>query len=177
MTLPVPSPRTWSAGDLIGGVILNTELRDAANFLANRPLFIAHQTVGQSIPTSTWTQLTFTTEEIDTYNGHDNVTNNSRYTAQVAGWYYALGVVAFPTNVTGRRVAQLSVNGIQQRQSEFADTTAAGALMVYPVEGRVYMNFNDYLEVGAWQSSGGALSTNVSAAWLSSMLCALWIHN
>ena len=177
MTQPVPNPRTWSVGDLATGTILNTELRDTINFLTAPPIFIAKQAVAQSIANATFTAITFTTEEVDSYSGHSNSTNTSRYTAVVAGWYHVLGIVQWTPNATGRRAAQLAVNGTQVRQTEAATITTASGTSCVPVETDLYLNVGDYVEVGGWQSSGAALSTQSGFPQSACFLGVLWMHD
>jgi hypothetical protein len=174
--LPVPSPRDWAVGDLADATMLNTELRDVVNFLIAPPIFVAKQTVAQAMPTSAYAAITFTAEEIDSYGGHDNVTNNSRYTAQVAGWYHVLGIVQWAVNATGRRACGLFVNGTRMRQTEGCTVTTASGTTTSIAETELYLNVNDYVEIQGWQSTGANLNTQVAFPNSASMLCVLWLH-
>lgn len=181
MTLPVPTPRTWQVGDLAaasGSVNLNTELRDTANYLCAPPIAILRSTTGQSIPNNVlpMTTVTFDAEDVDTYNGHSTVTNTTRYTAQVAGWYHVLGHADFQANATGRRAAQLFVNGTGVRQNESPVCTAASSPTTCIVEASLYLNVGDYVELALFQTSGAALGLqNNTTPHLETMLCVFWI--
>lgn len=52
-----------------------------------KPLVRLSQAVAQSIPDNVSTELTFSTEDIDTANFHSMVTNTGRVTPTVAGYY------------------------------------------------------------------------------------------
>jgi hypothetical protein len=177
VTLPVPAPRTWSVGDLAaasGAINLNTEIRDTINYLTGVPIAVLRQNTVQSIPNNTtpFTPVTFDVEEVDSYGGH--ASSQSRYTAQVAGWYHVLGILQWSPNATGRRLAQLFINGTEARQTETPVCTAAGGPTTNICEAPLYLNVSDYVELAAFQSSGGALNTFVGATNLESMLCVLW---
>jgi hypothetical protein len=175
VTLPLPNPRTWSVGDLASAAVLNTEIRDTVNYIAGPPIFIAKQAVAQSIASSTFTPITFTTEEVDNYAGHSNSTNTSRYTAQLAGWHHVLGVVQWTANVTGRRVGALYVNGSIVRQTEIVTVTTATGTTTNIVETALYLNVGDYVEAVGWQSSGAALSTQSGFPQSACFFGVLWI--
>jgi hypothetical protein len=175
VTLPLPAPRTWSVGDLATGTVLNTEIRDTVNYLAGSPLFVAKQAVAQSIANGTFTPITFTTEEVDNYAGHSNVTNTSRYTAQLAGWHHVLGIVQWAVNATGRRVGALYVNGTIVRQTEIATVTTASGTSTNIIESALYLNVGDYVEAVGWQSSGAALSTQSGFPQSACFFGVLWI--
>lgn len=66
------------------------------DLLVNRRRCRLVATATQSIPHNVATALTFTSEEYDVYGFHDPVTNNSRITPNVAGWYTVRGAVHFP---------------------------------------------------------------------------------
>jgi hypothetical protein len=175
MTLPVPNPRDWSVGDLASATVLNTELRDVANFLLNPPIFVGRQSAAQSIATSTFVPITFDVEEIDSYGGH--ASSQSRYTAQVAGWYHVLGIVQWAVNATGRRACGLFTNGATRvRQTECVTVTVASGTTTNIAETDLYLAVGDYVEIEGWQSSGGALNTSSGFTQSASMLCVLWIH-
>jgi hypothetical protein len=178
MTLPVPSPRTWSVGDLAaasGSINLNTEIRDTVNYLIGPPIAVLRQSAAQSVPNNTlpFTPITFDVEEIDSYGGH--ATNQSRYTAQVAGWYHVLGIINWAANASGRSVAQLFVNGAEARQTETPVCTAASGPTTNVCEAPLYLNVGDYVEIAGYQTSGAGLAPSLNGTNLAAMLCVLWI--
>jgi hypothetical protein len=88
--LAVPIPYQWSVGDVGSAALLDAQLYSGLTFLLNPPLATLTVTTPQAgIATGAApsTAIAFDTTVTDTYGGHSNVTNNSRYTAQVAGTY------------------------------------------------------------------------------------------
>lgn len=143
------------------------------NFLIAPPIFLGYQSAAQSIPNNAFTAITFDTEVVDSYGGHSTVSNTSRYTAQVAGWYDVIGKVSWVANATGRRIATLYVNG-----SELAYTRGEGIASATAVAAScyalapVFLNATDYVEVYGLQNSGGALNTGASPT----TLAVRWVH-
>ena len=118
-----------------------------------------YKSVNQSINNITWTTLTFDKESFDTNAMHDNVTNNSRLVAKVAGYYIIVGVIVYLSNATGLRYIQMRGNGGTfyaapniQIPAINGDTTTVVSLSFFQLA------VNDYLELLAYQSSGGALN-------------------
>lgn len=158
------------------------QLGDALQFALNPPLCQARQTVAQSIPNSTTTVVTFDTEDVDKSpggsGGHDNVTNNSRFTAEYAGWYMLSGGWSIAASATGIRSAAWRVNGTVVAGSGvmFTSVSAAASSRIPARTIVVFLNIGDYVELEAFQSSGGPLNTqvlgseqpNMTVRWVSS---------
>jgi hypothetical protein len=159
----VPLPHQFAVGEVATANNVNTYYSGIL-FLENPPLLTMIQGVAvTSIPNSAWTSLGFDTNTIDTYNGHSTITNNSRYVAQVAGWYRTCGNVSFVANTTGIRGVRLAVNGtVTNASANYTNPTLVGAVttMTTPTK-NVFLNVNDFIEVQAIQTSGGALNTNI----------------
>ncbi|MEV6833469.1 hypothetical protein AB0N17_02890 [Streptomyces sp. NPDC051133] len=177
--LPVPVPASEVPGGSVASSLWNSQVRDGLGFLLADPLFVGTQTTSQNVLTSTWTPINLNTEQFDTYGGHDNTTNNSRYTAQVAGYYAVCGVVCFATNSTGVRAARIHVNGaVVQGTSQMFPTLPSNTSGVATPLRTLYLNVGDYVEVAGWNNSGLAspgLATGV-APDLSSALYVAWAH-
>lgn len=126
--------------------------------LENPPIAVLQQQVTQSVANGTWAVLTFDTEVTDPYGGHSLVTNTSRYTCQLAGWYRVTGRAAFATNSTGSRGARVHVNGayIQGAANLCGAGTLAGIVEVSHV---LQLGLGDWVEIAGGQNSGGSLST------------------
>ncbi|MEV6580283.1 hypothetical protein AB0M92_19195 [Streptomyces sp. NPDC051582] len=174
MPLAAPNPASVSPGGYVTGALWNANVYNGLTFLANKPLFIGIQTVVQSVANGTWQVLTFDTETIDTYGGHSTVSNTSRYTCQLAGWYRIAGRAAFAVNGTGSRGCRVHLNANYIQGA--ATLTGAGTLMGIPeVTHTLYLNVGDYVELAGGQNSGGSLSTayvNEGA----SMMYVIWEH-
>ncbi|MGW2692322.1 hypothetical protein [Streptomyces sp. NPDC001296] len=177
--LPIPVPATEAPGDSIASALWNSQVRDGLGFLLTEPVFQGTQTSSQNVLSGTWTAINLNTEQIDTYGGHDNVTNNSRYTAQVPGWYSVCGVTCWVANSTGTRASRIAVNGntVQGTSQMFAPNPSNTTGVATPLR-TVYLNQGDYVEVWGWNSSGLAspgLATG-TAPDLSSGLYVAWVH-
>lgn len=172
----VPTMRTWTDTEVVDASMMNSNIRDALNFLLSRPKFQGRQTVAQSIPNTGFTSITFDVEDVDTDGGHSTVTNTSRYTAQTAGYYLCSGHATFVnTSAGGDRRAILALNGTAVNGSNGNNTSDASVPYSVPVNTMyIYLNIGDYIELQVSQSSTGALNTNVSGSY-QSMLSVLWI--
>lgn len=150
-----------------GSSDLNSKLVDPINWLLKPPLARLRQTVLQSINTSTFTAITFTTEDVDTdvngVGGHSTSITTSRYTANQAGWYQLSGAVGYAANATGRRLAAFYVNGTILNGSQVALAATAANDAAIPARTMVaFLNVGDYAELYGYQESGGALNTFVT---------------
>lgn len=175
--LPVPSPRTATPGETETGAYVNASARDTDIFLLNVPGAYLTQGTVQSVANSTWTATNFDQSVFDSYGGHSNVTNNTRYTAQVPGWYMVFGCVSFAGNATGNRGCAVAKNGTRvQGACGFVPTIPVGNSPTTPSPPCiVFMNVGDYVEIQNYQTSGGALNTN-SNADLDSSMTVMWLH-
>jgi hypothetical protein len=175
-------PDTRDFGDtVVTSSEMNTYVRDPIRFALNPPRAQLRQTVLQAVANSTFVPITFDVEDLDQdpsgTGGHSTSVNTSRFTAVYAGWYFIGGAIGFAANVTGQRVAAWSVNGsiLFAGQSLVQATGALGN----KTNGRgmlVYLNVTDYLELQAFQTSGGALNSNVATGEQSSM-AVVWESN
>ena len=113
----------------------------------------------QSIASSSLVTVSFDSKEFDTNSMHDNSTNNSRLTCKVAGIYLCTLQIDFDSNTTGSRAIQITKNGTINITSTQVDACNFGNSVVIVV-GVCQMVVNDYIEGGAYQSSGGGLNVN-----------------
>lgn len=174
MVLPVPVEATRSVGDILTASEWNTAVRDAVNFLTGPPLFVGYQTTIQSVASGTYTPVNIDTSVVDTYSGHSNVTNNSRYTSQLAGYYLVIGQVAIAPNATGNRAPTLAIGGVAVTiGSQQLPNSGAGTNSVIQVSGIWQLGAGAYIEVWAYQGSGGSLNTVTTL----SSLQAYWLHS
>jgi hypothetical protein len=157
---------------------LNTYLSNAVSFFLAPPLALLRQTVAQSVPTGAFTALTMDTEDLDRDGGHSTTTNTSRYTAQTAGYYLCSGLVGWSSSATGRRATRWQVNGSATNASDaiFA-AVIASAINVVPPTKPIFLNVGDYLEMAAFQDSGGALLTAVAVGSDQPGSSILWVSS
>lgn len=174
--LAVPIPRTFVPGETEVGSFFNASVRDLGTFLLNTPLAILNQATPQSVSNATPTAIAYDGTFLDTYGGHSNSVSNSRYTAQVTGWYFVKAGVVWAANATGNRAIQLYKNGIAYPYS-WQVSLAVGTFNDPGVEtaALVQLNAGDYVEAFTTQNSGGALSTAVVATIASNMQV-MWMH-
>jgi hypothetical protein len=177
--LPVPTQDTYTVGQILTSGSMNKNVRDGVNFAINPPVFKGLQGSGQSLSSGFLFAVSFDTTSIDSYSGHSNSTNNSRYTAQVAGVYRITGKVALPVNgTTGRRYATINLNGGElsdARNEAFPFNNSQGAVTQNLfVETIQLMNTGDFVEIVATQTSGSSM-TLVTSPTQSSMTVE-WVH-
>lgn len=152
------------------------ELLNAARlaFHDNKPTAYLTQTVAQSIPNNTVTPVTFNNAADDNWTGWSSGAN-SRYTVQVAGVYAISGLIPFAINPTGSRISLALYNGsvignaVPGSQYEIDASTSGLYVAVTPPILQLAA-VGDYFQLGAYQSSGGALSTtsvpSMTVHWL-----------
>lgn len=173
----VPVTRTWVAGEVVTAAHFNTNIRDVFNYLLAVPILEARQIVAQTLATSTGAAVTMTAEDVDSSGMHSTSSNTSRATAVYPGWYQAGGVTVTLANATGRRVNWWSVNGTQLNSSQTSQAaTAANDAGVCARLKHAFLNVGDYLELYAYQESGGNLNTD-SAVLRSSGMSVRWVSN
>jgi hypothetical protein len=115
----------------------------------------------QSLANNTGTKITWDTETYDTDGFHSLVTNTSRITipSGKAGYYSITATGAFGANATGQRYFAFYKNGTMElvyaRNAGYsaADLAASGTAILNLAVG-------DYIELEAFQNSGGALQFN-----------------
>lgn len=109
-----------------------------------------------------WTTLTFNSERFDTDTIHDTSTNSERLTCKTAGKYIIVGNAFFAANAGGDirwiRIFYNNTNNIGIAPG--IDNVNSAAMMnvctIYDLA------VNDYVTLGVYQDSGGAL--NITAA-------------
>lgn len=170
--LPVPVLASELANNSFTAALARAGIYNTGTYLLNPPLFVGTQSSTQSVTSGSWTTLSLNSSQVDSYTGHSNSTNNTRYTAQVPGVYALCGVAAWASNSTGVRGTRIHLNGavIQGSAQMTLPSTTSGTAVSTPVR-TVRLAVGDYIEVAGWQSSGGSLSTIVA----SDVACALWV--
>jgi hypothetical protein len=139
----------------------------ANKFLQQRPHLLVYSASPQSIPNNAATALTFDTRVADAdMDGSNYFTlTGSKFTARYPGWYDAVGRYTCLANATGVRYVQFAVNGVVQSYQITTVPGSAAAVAAIEVSGEVFLNQGDYLEIWAFQNSGGALNTGVASGY------------
>lgn len=159
----VPSEMTFVAGSVLTAAQMNSNVRDAVNFVIAPPLAVLRQVSPQSFGTGAWVSVTFDTEDIDRDGGHSNSVNPTRYTAQTAGWYLTQGTCSWAANATGGRQITFGTNGGATKFAKQFQPGNAGFIGSATTDAISYLNVGDYIELFAYQSSGGNLSAVVDS--------------
>ena len=122
-----------------------------------------HLTANQSIPHSTWTAMAWDAEDFDNGGLHSNSTNPSRFTVAATGIYAVSIALGFAAG-TGLRYVSVYKNGTilapYMRISCLNDGSADTISFVLIVS----LTAGDYVELFAYQSSGGG-ALNALAAY------------
>lgn len=140
-----------------GQVLTSAELNNAI------PLCVLENT-SQAIANSTNTAVAFASEVLDPLNWHNNVTNNTRVTPNIAG-FYLVTMQMNDINGAGQTRAALSLNkngaevtGVRIRM----DTTGEDDDFALP--GYVQCNgTTDYLEMVVLQNNSGGVTRTITA--------------
>lgn len=117
----------------------------------------------QSINNATFTAVAFAVgdEIYDTENWHTS-TNNTRVTLDTAGKYLINGSIEFVANAAGIRSAALRINGSTGTYIASQSSASLGSILATTVNVTMTIDLaaNDYIELIAYQTSGGALNVN-----------------
>jgi hypothetical protein len=96
--------------------------------------------------------------------------NRSSFIPKVAGWYDCSGQVAFNANATGLRQVGLSLNGSVGTGGLVYMTPPANYFTIVCPSTPIQCNgTTDYIDLQAWQTSGGTLATISTGAATSMM--------
>jgi len=119
----------------------------------------AYDTTGTSVSNATWTAIPLALETYDTSTFHDNVTNNSRMTvpADKAGYYQINAQGLWNTNTTGSRQIAIYKNGSVAIYGVLPASAASGDI-VSSVIFTLNLAVSDYVQMYAYQNSGGSLA-------------------
>ena len=158
-----------------GGQITISEPATASNFTqtlpaatgnvmvsGNMPAFSAYSTATVTAANTTFTKVTYDTEDYDTNNNFAS----SRFTPTVAGYYQINATIIFAGIVVSGKISLVT---IYKNGSRFLDGNAAaqisGVTTYNSVSGLVYLNGStDYVEIYGYQDTGGSQNIGSLAA-------------
>lgn len=180
----VPTPRTWGLTEAVTAAKFNVDIRDSFEFLYRPPRARLRKSVNQVCNTGVVSVVTWDMEDYDTDGGHSNVTNNTRYTSQTAGWYYLSTSFVYETasneeNGTREVCFQKNSNGSlkQNRQDEYLGAGELQGRVFMRTGGHMYLAVNDYVEVLFHQDSGTNGSIRSGSTTQFSFLSVRWVRN
>lgn len=121
----------------------------------------AYRTDSQTVGDASSTKVELDNESYDPGSNFDDVTNY-RFVAPVAGYYLVAGMIEYAANATGARYCNINLNGsIYSGHSNNAVAKAAHATRVSHTN-IIYMAATHYVELIAYQTSGGSLNTSTT---------------
>jgi hypothetical protein len=149
---PVPVRNDWDPGIITGKLVGYFSANATQNLTTSGTYYpIVHQTTGR-----------------DTFSGMQ--ANRSSFIPKVAGWYDCSGQVAFNANATGLRQVGLSLNGSVGTGGLVYMTPPANYFTIVCPSTPIQCNgTTDYIDLQAWQTSGGTLATISTGAATSMM--------
>lgn len=159
-------PATWG-----------TQIDQNFDFLSSPPSCRVHNNAAQPIPNSALTILNFQSERFDLTGMHSTVTNVSRLTIATSGKYLIGGHAEFAHNPGGtKRTILVWRNGT----TSVAEQSGTPANAVFGSRLGVVTLLNliagDFVELGAFQDSGGALDI-LDLDGVSAEFWATWLAN
>lgn len=110
----------------------------------------------QSINTGTLTVVQFNSSVFDDHNAWDST--NYRYVLPMSGKYFVIAQVAFDDSATGARAISIRKNGTIINDTSIPASGAASADHAVLAQILISGNAGDYIDVQAYQASGGALN-------------------
>lgn len=122
------------------------------------------RTTNQSILGGVATVLEFNAESYDFGDFHSVVSNTSRLTAPVSGFYSISGGFRWADNATGIRGIIIFLNGSISLLVEYAADAANSSPKSNHASLEWFMNAGDYVELQAYQDITGAGALNVLSA-------------
>jgi hypothetical protein len=146
--------------DIEGNVDINGSIRisTALGARAYNSVAFTHNSTGN------WLAVPLDSERFDTDGIHSTTTNTSRMTAQRSGVYQINGNIEFDSNSTGVRAVGIRLNG-----STFIAVVLMTAVNGFnhplSVSCHYSMLAGDYVELMAYQNSGGNLNVNATSNW------------
>ena len=115
--------------------------------------------------TAQWVALALDSERFDTDAMHSLTSNPSRLTCRTPGLYTMSGHLSFNPHATGYRQVGLRLNGSTFLAISAAQNIGAGANLNLSVATLYQLAVGDYVELYAWQNSGGTLTLLAGAAY------------
>jgi len=155
----IPTLPTWTAGARVTSGRL-VSMVNYQKFWADPPMFRMYQSIAQSIPNTTDTQITCDVSSYDTESGRAASTPWS-YTipAGQGGRWQLAWAAATVTNSTGARDSYIKANGSRITGSPTAGAAPSNDLSQSFGVTTVALSAGDVLALWLWQNSGGALNT------------------
>lgn len=157
-TITLSAPAVSGTNTLTLPANTGTVITTASTFGATGPAFSASANAVTSLVNNTYTKVNFQVEDFDTNNNFAS----SRFTPTVAGYYQVNSVVGIASGTYDSELA-IYKNGSAYKYGIYPNRVSSNT--AFPcISGLVYCNGStDYIEIYAYQSSGGSLNTRTNA--------------
>lgn len=128
-----------------------------------------YRTTNQTLTTGVETAVQFDNEEYDTAGFHDNAINNTRLTVPYTGRYLVVACLRWASNGVGVRYFYFRRNGLGTAITHVKGTDYRQAIVIPDIiiitSSAIFsLNAGDYVEVIAFQNSGGNLDLVAAGA-------------
>lgn len=180
MPRTVPSLALQNPGNLVTSALWNNGPKAIGDFYLSPPIFRCRQANAQTFSNQIWAAVALdATADIDSEGGHSSITNNTRYTAQVAGWYLCLGFCAWANSANAQQsiYCALAKNGSIVVGTGQAAPKTGNDFSSVSSEGLIYLQVGDYVEVWGRQDTGANMNTWTSNVDLNPVLNMVWLHS
>jgi len=160
----------------------NAQVADNLKHLHGRPACSVYPSTDVEVSTgTTYGAISFNAEEYDNQTLHDTGTNPSRVTLGRVGLWLVTGNVCYVSTTTGRRGAQIYLNGTTQVAAVQRDAAPASKespsepdMVMHPFALVYTSTTTDYVELRTFQNTGSTLKaragspedTHLKAVWL-----------
>jgi len=145
-----------------------------SNFVV--PSFRLWRSTDQEIPNTTFTAIAFNNAAtFDTDDGHDSVTNNTRYTIQTPGVWSFYSGVRWEASSSGIRHVFIRINGSLAIDEEIPDVDTASTHR-FGADTAYALDEGDYVELVVWHNVGAPLDV-LSVDASSPYLAGVWHGN
>lgn len=163
------TPRTWVVGEMATAALLNTYARDNFNAIRDQASCrIRKNATAVSLATATETKVNFDTTDFDTLGTMADLVN-MRINFTQAGKYLLGGAVAYAANATGIRRATIFYHDtVANTDTAIIGTIDEGISTTFNVvtcAGAFDCKSGDYIELRAYQDSGGALNYTIQGIY------------
>lgn len=170
--MPYTTPAAQSSGAVAPSSWAAT-VKAALDYLANPPACRVYHNANQTIATTSNVALAFNSERFDTDSMHSTSSLTSRITFNTAGLYLVTGQMVWVAAAAGNRQAGIRLNGttfigVVLEPAAGGDTPALVVSTLYKFA------VGDYVELMAFQNSGGNLDVQVNANY-SPEFSAVWV--
>ena len=166
---------TVDSGTIASNAVTNVKVADVdvSKLTGDNASVRVTKSGAQTITNNTATVVTWDVETFDVDGMHDNVTNNSRFTAPVSGKYLVGASIVFTENSTAGRGVYVRKNGTTYYGGQENQTPSVGSTFH---DGTAYSTLVDllateYVEIICTQNSSASLtirhsSNPATGAWM-----------